>query len=127
MAKKKKHLEVELGDNFIIVDDPSMLFDTRDLLDAVDIFDSLRPIVSDKDGSIPPDMRDDLLKLHRFAMNVFNHGYYTQAEEIEEMFDLTDDINSVMFQLEEGVERIRAILWKLLETREKMLSDDEDE
>jgi hypothetical protein len=104
---KKKHLEVELGDNFIIVDDPSMLFDTRELLDVIDIFDSLRPIVSDKDGYIPPDIRDDLLKLHKLAVNVFNHGYSASAQEMEKMFDLNDEISSVMFQLKEDVERVQ--------------------
>jgi hypothetical protein len=97
------------------------------VLDAIDIFDSLRPILSDKDGYIPPDIRDDLLKLHKLAMNVFNHGYCGPTQEMEKMFDLTDDIRSVMFQLEEGVERIQGILWNLLETRETLLPDDEDE
>jgi hypothetical protein len=127
MTKKRKHLEVDLGDNFIIVDDPSMLFDTHELLEAVDIFDSLRSILSDKDGYIPPDTRNDLLKLHQLAMDVFNHGYKGPTKEMEEMFDLTDDISSIMFELEKGVKRIQVTLWKLLETREKLMPDDEDE
>lgn len=49
-------------------------FDTTALLRAVDAVDELRSDLNDNEDGAPPQLRDDLLKLHQLAMAVFNQA-----------------------------------------------------
>ena len=50
-------------------------FDTTKLLVAVDELDHIRNVVADGDNLEPPEVRDQLLKLHGIAMAVINEGH----------------------------------------------------
>ncbi len=49
-------------------------FETTLLLDAVGHVDELRGYLNDGEYGRPPEIRDDLLKLHGMAMDVVNNG-----------------------------------------------------
>ena len=66
-------------------------FDTTALLRAVDAVDVLRDDLNDGEGGWPPQLRTDLLKLHRLAMAVFNEG---SRGQVEELFDFAVDLES---------------------------------
>jgi len=49
-------------------------FDTMALLSAVDAVDELRSDLNDNEDGAPPQLRDDLLKLHQLAIAVILKG-----------------------------------------------------
>ncbi len=60
-------------------------FETTWLLDAVGHVDDLRGYLSDGEYGRPPEMRDDLLKLHGMAMDVVNNGWDTDLKKMAEL------------------------------------------
>ncbi|MBK7955695.1 MAG: hypothetical protein IPK02_18070 [Candidatus Accumulibacter sp.] len=54
-------------------------FETHSLLRAVDAVDELRADLNDGEYVTPPQLRTDLLKLHRLAMAVINEGSHSRS------------------------------------------------
>lgn len=84
-------------------------FETTSLLDAIDHLDNLRRGLSD-DGIRPPQLRDDLLKLHQLAMDYINEG---DLDKQEELFDLAFDIGDRIFDWVQSLEAIEITLQNL--------------
>ena len=80
-------------------------FDTSALLQTVDDLDLMREHL-DGDGHKPPEIRDDLLRLHGFAMRVVNEGW-TDAATTEGMFDLAADLENRIDELSDAIDRMR--------------------
>ena len=59
-------------------------FETRWLLDAIGEVDTLRGHLSDDEYQRPPEIRDNLFKLHQLAMEVVNDG---SRSSLVEQFD----------------------------------------
>ena len=78
-------------------------FETSDLLSAVDHIDILRQELSDRADWRPPEIRQDLLKLHQLAMDVSHQGDLTQAPE---MFELAFEIEDRLFTIWESFQAI---------------------
>lgn len=95
--KKRTHQKVYEG------------FQTTSLLEAIDHLDNLRRGLSD-DGIRPPQLRDDLLKLHQLAMDYVNEGYLDKQEEL---FDLAFEIGDKIFDLVQSLEAIEITLQNL--------------
>lgn len=95
-------------------------FETTDLFRTVDHLDEIRSVLSNRDGLQPPEIRDDLQKLHTLAMDVVNHG---ETHKAEEMFELADDIDSVLGEVTEHIEAIQEVLNNLLDLQP---SEEED-
>ena len=83
-------------------------FETTDLLRAVEDIDKARSYLNDRDYGAPPEIRDDLLKLHSVAMDIINNGWMDKTQEMFEMatslemevFDLIEHLQSVLTTLE---------------------------
>ena len=87
-------------------------YDTTALLDAVEHVDEARRHLSDGEFCKPPQIRDDLLKLHQLAMDVVNHG---NTENASEMFNMASDLEMQVSDLIESLEAIQETLGKLTE------------
>lgn len=82
-------------------------FDTTALLSAVDAVDELRSDLNDNEDGAPPQLRDDLLKLHQLAMAVFNQGSRSQVADLFELaVDLEDQVQGMMTALEQVQETL---------------------
>lgn len=86
-------------------------FDTSALLRAVDDLDLMREHL-DGDGHKPPEMRNDLLRLHGFAMRFVNEGW-TDATTTEGMFDLAADLENRIDDLSDALDRMRETIGEL--------------
>ncbi len=95
-------------------------FATADLLTAVDSLDALRGHLNDREHFQPPEIRDELLKLHGLAMRVIGAGARGGAAE---MFDLAEDLEEQVAQMLEDMEQIADTLEKLTSLRPKSLDD----
>lgn len=82
-------------------------FETHDLLDAVDLVDELRDHLNDREDGAPPELRDDLLKLHGLAMAVVNHGDKAKAQAL---FDLATDLQDQVQDMRRAIEEIEESL-----------------
>lgn len=78
-------------------------FETTDLLGAVDNLDILRQELADDEDGRPPEIRQELLKLHQAAMAVSHRGDLTQAQA---MFDLAFGIEDQLFTMWESLKAI---------------------
>ena len=85
-------------------------FDTYSLLHAIDELDKMRGHLNDREHHNPPEIRNDLLKLHALAMAVVNEG---EADRAQEMFDLAFEIEDQLSDISEALERIQETIAKL--------------
>lgn len=83
-------------------------YETTDLLDVI--------------NNGPFHLRDDVFSLHRFAMQVCNHGDTSSALE---MFDLVEELESKLDDEIENMERLRDQISRLLELKPASLDEDE--
>ena len=82
-------------------------FETHSLLRAVDVVDELRGELNDGEDGAPPQLRDDLLKLHQLAMAVINQGSRSQVADLfDPAVDLEDQVQSMMTALEQVQETL---------------------
>lgn len=99
-------------------------FETTWLLDAVGHIDTLRTHLSDRDIIRPPQMRDDMLELHRLAMDVVNNGWDGHLRQMAFLaVALEDQALDVMM----AVEAIHKTLSKLLALLPEAAFEFEDE
>lgn len=83
-------------------------YETTDLLDVI--------------NNGPLHLRDDVFSLHRFAMQVCNHG---DISSILEMFELAEELESKLDDEIESMELLRDQISKLLELKPASLDEDE--
>ena len=101
-------------------------FATERLLQAVGVLDELRGLLSDsaeEPGTIPrpPEIRDDLLKLHGL---VFNGGFAIAREDMCKASVLLEAIDMALFEISQRTEKIEGVLQDL---RDALPEFDEDE
>jgi len=87
-------------------------FETMDLIYAVDHIDKLRSFLGDRANLQPPEIRDDMMKLHELAMDVVNHR---SDDSLVEFANLTEDINSDIYMMMQSLEKIQETIRKLIE------------
>lgn len=81
--------------------------DTRPILDAVDAIDQLRDDLSDQEGYKPPQIRHDLLKLHRLGMEVRTQ----RGDRVTvEFFELLDELDSQVSGMMGALSKIQDVL-----------------
>lgn len=85
-------------------------FDTMALLSAVDAVDELRSDLNDNEDGAPPQLRDDLLKLHQLAMAVINQGSRSQ---VADLFDLAADLEDQVLGMMTALEQVQETLSQL--------------
>lgn len=89
-------------------------FDTASLLTAVDAIDELRGLLADRAGFEPPEIRNDLLKLHGLAMDVVNMGQDSSVTEMASLAlalqDQTDDMLELLEQVNQTVSQLVNLL-----------------
>ena len=87
-------------------------FETTWLLTAVDKVDELRRMLMDGEDGEPPEIRDDLLRLHGLAMEVMNNGV---TSKVEAFFELAQGIESQIEDIIEALEFIQRVFTRLNE------------
>lgn len=81
-------------------------FDTSSLLDAVGHVDELRVYLNDREHSRPPEIRDDLLKLHKLVID-------GQDADLKKMVKLAFGIEDEVLDMLHHMEALYDILSKL--------------
>jgi hypothetical protein len=94
-------------------------FETTELLRAVDAIDNLRDDLNDGEAHRPPELRTNLLKLHRLAMDVVDKDLRSKASG---MFDLAIDIDEQVSHMMSELEQVKDTLTKLLALYPESLS-----
>ena len=79
-------------------------FDTMDILSAVDQLDEIRALVADRENYRPPEVRDNLLKLHKLAHRIINEGHV--SSDSDELWNLAYDIEDDIYPILENAEKI---------------------
>jgi hypothetical protein len=85
-------------------------FDTMTLLHAVDAVDELRGELNDGEDGSPPQLRDDLLKLHQLAMAVINQG---SRGRVADLFDLAVELEVQVAGMTTALEQVHETLSRL--------------
>lgn len=89
-------------------------FGTTSLLTAVDTIDELHGSLADRAGFEPPEIRNDLLKLHGLAMDVVNMGQDSRVTEMAtlalELQEQTDDMLELLEQVNRTVSQLVNLL-----------------
>ena len=98
-------------------------FDTADLLSAVDAVDEMRGHLSDGDGSRPPELRTNLLRLHDLAMAVLRNGSRSQ---VPALFELAGDLEMQVQEIAMALEKVEATLSQLTALYPESLAYDSD-
>ena len=76
-------------------------FFTSDILTTIQHIDQLRVVLADDEDFRPPQIRDDLLRLHQLAMEFVNYGDPQTGREVrDKAFDLQDNIFTMIESLE---------------------------
>ena len=94
-------------------------FDTMDILHALDSIDKLRGLLSDEENFRPPEIRENLFKLHDIAFHAVNQG----LDDQDDLWVLAVDLEDFMDDLIEEAERVREVLTKLT----SLMPDPDDE
>lgn len=89
-------------------------FDTSEILDAIDHLDRLRAMLSDSDFG-EPSIRDDLIRLHKLAMNA-------NAEDATDLTDHAFEVECQVDDLSEATDQIQRVLMKITSS----IYDDDD-
>jgi len=95
-------------------------FETADLLRAVDEIDKMRLFFNDRDKVQPPQIRDDLLKLHTLGNRLINARAKGDAREF---FDLATKLDDQIFDLMESLEAVRDTLTRLTDLYPESLQE----
>jgi hypothetical protein len=99
-------------------------FETTWLLDAVGHVDELRGYLNDGEYGRPPEIRDDLLKLHGMAMDVVNNGWDT---DLKKMAELAVGIEDEILDMTHHMDALHQILTKLTELLPESAFDSDEE
>ncbi len=100
-------------------------FETNDLLEAVDDLDTIRDILADGPNLEPPQLRIDLMRLHKLAMRVCKKGEDDSSELVELAIDIEDQLEDIRDASDHIMEVLREITEA--ETDEDETQDEEDE
>jgi len=95
-------------------------FETASLLRAVDEIDKMRGYFNDRDHHRPPEIQDDLLRLHTLGSWLSNARAKGEAREF---FDLAMELDDQVFDISESLEAVRDILTKLTDLYPESLQD----
>ncbi len=99
-------------------------FETTWLLDAVGHVDELRDYLNDGEYNRPPEIRDNLLKLHGMAMDVVNNGWDT---DLKKMAELAVGIEDEILDMTHHLDALYQIFNKLTELLPESAFDFDEE
>lgn len=96
-------------------ENPLLGYDSHVLLEAVDLLDDVRPVISDE-GYNPPKIRNQLMKLHSMVMEMKNTGSLSLQEKKKffQIMTLASELDMEIFGCVENLEKINDMLGKLL-------------
>ena len=97
-------------------------FDTFSLIHAIDEIDKMRAHLNDQAHHNPPEIRNDLLKLHELAMDVVNEGATSRARAL---FELAIEIEDQLSDLSEALEKVQDTIGKLTDLYPESLTWDD--
>lgn len=85
-------------------------FDTLSLIHSIDELDKMRGHLNDREHHNPPEIRNDILKLHDLAMDVVNYGMKGRAPAL---FDLASEIEDLLYDLSDALGKIQNTIAQL--------------
>ena len=96
-------------------ENPLLGYDSHSLLEAVDLLDDVRPVISDE-GYNPPKIRTQIMKLHGLVMEMKNTGTLSPEDrkQFSRAMTLADDLEMEISGCIENLEKINDVLGKLL-------------
>jgi len=95
-------------------------FETHDLLKAVDLIDELRGYLGYETEGGPPEIRDNMLKLHGLALSVVNKG---DKSRVQDLFDLAAHLQDQVQSIRSIIGKVEGTLSGLAELYPESLSD----
>ncbi len=84
-------------------------FETHDLLEAVDDLDSIRELLADGPSLEPPQLRIDLINLHKLAVRVCSEDEDDSSEIVELAIDIEDQLEEIRLLASRIIQVIRGI------------------
>lgn len=99
-------------------------FETMDLMYAVDHIDTLRSFLGDGPNFQPPEIRNDMMKLHELGMQVVNQR---SDANLAEFVELAEDLNSDLYQMMEALDKVQDTMRKLIQLIPESAYDLDDE
>lgn len=96
-------------------------FESRDILIAVDVFDSARHHLANQGVNTPPQIRINLLQLHELAMDLTCYGDKTK---VKELFELADDLEYDLDDAISSLKKVRKIIRNLTSLCPNSIYDD---
>ena len=72
--------------------------------------DQVRYIIGDEEDFKPPEIRNQLMRIHKLASKLITGGYSLTDEEVEDLADLVDEVDMTFFTMIEQMEKIRKAL-----------------
>lgn len=84
-------------------------FESMKILHAVDYLDQIRYRLADGENLEPPEVRQELMKLHEKAQHLINYAG-GKPDDVQAIWDLAWDIESVVGDIQEYAEKILSIL-----------------
>lgn len=96
-------------------ENPLLGYDSHALLEAVDLLDDVRPVISDE-GHNPPKIRTQLMKLHGLVMEMKDTGNLSLEgkKRFSRIMTLAGELDMEIFDCIENLENINDELGKLL-------------
>jgi hypothetical protein len=84
--------------------------DTMELLDCVDTLDSMRGILNDRDIVAPPQIRDDLMKIHSLLFDGIKQSGGAIGDELPDLlFDVIDELETLVSDAESILDVLRKV------------------
>jgi len=93
-----------------------------EILNAVDALDAVRYVIADDDDFKPPEIRRQLIRIHKLALKQLGEGLTLNDNEVGELANLVDEVDMTVFDMIEQLEKIKEALKPL----EKMYIWDEE-
>jgi len=91
------------------------------ILYVVDALDAVRYVVADDDDFKPPEIRRQLIRIHKLTLKQLGEGL-TLNDKVAELANLVDEVDMAVFDMIEQLEKIKEALKPL----EKMYIWDEE-
>ena len=99
--------------------------ETIQVLDAVDHLDRMRSHIGDRDINTPPQIRDDLMKLHSILREVLSASDNDTSDH--GLFELVWDIEENLYPVLENVQKILDLIEQINQFSEVAYEDEEEQ
>ena len=90
-------------------------YNTMEILDAVEALDEIRYVIADDYDLKPPEIRYQLLKIHKLAFKQLGEEFTLDNEEVEELVKLINEVDTAVQNMISRLVMIHKVLVPLSE------------